>query len=180
MTGDLADRARRVRLLLFDVDGVLTDGKILLHSDGSESKTFDIRDGTGIVLAQRAGLRTGLLSARQSASTAERAAQLRIPIVHQGAVDKLETLGRILEAEGLTAEEVAYMGDDLLDLPVLLRVGIGAAPADAMPEVLARAGWVSARRGGDGAVRELVEMVLKVQGLWNGLIAQWAETPSPA
>ena len=176
----MADRARRIRLLLFDVDGVLTDGKILLHGDGSESKTFDIRDGTAIVLAQRAGLRTGLLSARQSAATTERAAQLRIPIVHQGAGDKLETLGRILEAEGLTSAEVAYMGDDLLDLPVLLRVGIGAAPADAMPEVLERAAWISARRGGDGAVRELIEVILKAQGRWDGLIAQWAEAPSPA
>ncbi len=180
MTGDLADRARRIRLLLFDVDGVLTDGKILLHSDGSESKTFDIRDGTAIVLAQRAGLKTGLLSARQSAATAERAAQLRIPIVHQGAADKLETLGRILEAEGLTPGEVAYMGDDLLDLPVLLRVGIGAAPADAMPEVRERAMWVSARKGGDGAVRDLIEVILKAQGRWDGLIAHWAEAPSPA
>src|SRR5882724_379825 len=103
MSGDLGDRARQIRLLLFDVDGVLTDGKILVHADGSESKVFDIRDGTAIVLAQRAGLRTGLLSARQSGATSERAAQLRIPIIRQGSADKLETLEDILRTEQLTA-----------------------------------------------------------------------------
>ena len=180
MTADLAERARRVRLLLFDVDGVLTDGKILLHADGSESKQFDIRDGTAIVLAQKAGVTTGLLSARQSAATAERAAQLRIPIVRQGAGDKLETLGEILAVEGLTAEEVAYMGDDLLDLPVLGRVGLAASPADAAPEVRERVHWISARRGGDGCVRELIELVLKAQGRWETLISAWLEVPSRA
>ena len=180
MTADLPERARRVRLLLFDVDGVLTDGKILLHADGTESKQFDIRDGTAIVLAQRAGLTTGLLSARQSAATTERAAQLRIPIVRQGASDKLETLGEILAGEGLAEDEVAYMGDDLLDLPVLGRVGLAAAPADAAPEVRERVHWVSARRGGDGAIRELVEMVLKAQGRWETLLATWLEVPSRA
>ncbi len=178
---DLTERARRVRLLLFDVDGVMTDGKILLHADGTESKRFDIRDGTALVLAERAGLRTGLLSARWSAATAERALQLRIPIVRQGAADKLSTLEEIMRAEGLVEAEVAYMGDDLLDLPVLGRVGLGAAPADAVPEVRARASWVSSRCGGDGAVRELVEMVLKAQGRWDAIVAAWwTEAPSRA
>jgi 3-deoxy-D-manno-octulosonate 8-phosphate phosphatase (KDO 8-P phosphatase) len=177
---ELDERARRVRLLLFDVDGVLTDGKILLHADGTESKRFDIRDGTAVVLAERAGLRTGLLSARQSGATAERAAQLRIPIVRQGAADKLAALGEILRAEGLTGAEVAYMGDDLLDLPVLASVGLPAAPADAVPEVRQRVAWISQRRGGDGAVRELVELVLKAQGRWDSLVAGWVEVPSQA
>jgi 3-deoxy-D-manno-octulosonate 8-phosphate phosphatase (KDO 8-P phosphatase) len=180
VTGDLDERARRVRLLLFDVDGVLTDGKILLHPDGTESKQFDIRDGTAIVLAGRAGLRTGLLSARQSGATAERAAQLRIPIVRQGAADKLEALEEILRAEDLSEGEVAYMGDDLLDLPVLARVGLPAAPADAVAEVRQRAAWISQRRGGDGAVRELVELVLRAQGRWDGLVSRWVELPSRA
>jgi 3-deoxy-D-manno-octulosonate 8-phosphate phosphatase (KDO 8-P phosphatase) len=172
------ERAAKVRLLLFDVDGVLTDGTILLHSDGSESKRFDIRDGTGIVLAQRAGLRTGLLSARQSMSTSERAAQLRIPIVHQGSADKLETYTEILRAESLTDEQVAYMGDDLLDIPVLARVGLPVAPADAAPEVRERVAWVSRQAGGHGAVRELVELVLQAQDRWTALIAQWTESPT--
>ena len=180
MTADLSDRARRVRLLLFDVDGVLTDGKILLHADGTESKQFDIKDGTAIVLAQRGGLATGLLSARQSAATSERATQLRIPIVRQGVGDKLKALGEILAAERLTEDQVAYMGDDLLDVPVLGRVGLAAAPVDAVPEVRARVHWVSARRGGDGAARELVELVLKAQGRWDDLLAAWLEVPSRA
>ena len=158
MSIDIVERARRVRLLLFDVDGVLTDGKILLHADGSESKTFDIHDGTAIVLAQRAGLRTGLLSARHSGATTERAAQLRIPIVRQGSADKLETLEEIIAAEGISAGEVAFMGG----------------------EVRSRAHWIATRRGGDGAVRELIEMVLKAQGRWDGIVASFTEAPSRA
>jgi 3-deoxy-D-manno-octulosonate 8-phosphate phosphatase (KDO 8-P phosphatase) len=121
-----------------------------------------------------------LLSARQSASTTERAAQLRIPILRQGVSDKLETLEEIIAAEGITAGEVAFMGDDLLDLPVIERVGLGAAPADAAGEVRGRAHWISARRGGDGAVRELIEMVLKAQGRWDGIVAVFTEAPSRA
>jgi 3-deoxy-D-manno-octulosonate 8-phosphate phosphatase (KDO 8-P phosphatase) len=180
MTTDIGERARRIRLLLFDVDGVLTDGKILLHADGSESKLFDIRDGTAIVLAHRAGLRTGLLSARQSAATAERAAQLRIPIVRQGAADKLETLEDLLRTEGIAPAEVAYMGDDLLDLPVIDRVGLSAAPVDAAAEVRSRVDWLATRRGGDGAVRELIETILKAQDRWDGIIASFTEAPSRA
>src|SRR4029079_4210131 len=122
---DIVERARRVRLLLFDADGVLTDGKILLHADGSESKTFDIRDGTAIVLAQRAGLRTGVLSARHSGATPERAAQLLIPIVRQGSADKLETLEEIIAAEGISAGEVSFMGRGPLVPPVIARVRLG-------------------------------------------------------
>jgi 3-deoxy-D-manno-octulosonate 8-phosphate phosphatase (KDO 8-P phosphatase) len=175
---DITALARPVRLLLFDVDGVLTNGAILIHADGRESKQFDIRDGTGIVLAERAGLRVGLLSARHSAATAERASQLRIPIVRQGAIDKLETYRDIIASEGVHDDQVAYMGDDVLDLPVLARVGLSAAPADAMPDVLPRVAWVSRQRGGHGAVREMIELVLKAQGRWEELLAQWTEAPS--
>ena len=167
------DRARRIRLILLDVDGVLTDGKIQVSADGTESKQFDIKDGTGVVLAQKAGIRVGLLSARQSASTTERAAQLRITIVRQGALDKLSEYDAICAELGLADEEVAYMGDDLLDLPVLARVGLGTAPADAVPDVPAAAHWVSRQRGGDGAVRELAELVLKAQDRWDALVAEW-------
>jgi 3-deoxy-D-manno-octulosonate 8-phosphate phosphatase (KDO 8-P phosphatase) len=167
----LARKAARVRLLLFDVDGVLTDGRILLHPDGSESKSFSIRDGTGIVWAHRAGLTTGLLSARESAATAARAAQLGIPIVRQQAGDKLQAYLDLVRRERLADEEIAYMGDDVLDLGVLARVGLAAAPADAAPEVIARVDWVSACPGGGGAARALVELVLKAQGRWEGLVA---------
>jgi 3-deoxy-D-manno-octulosonate 8-phosphate phosphatase (KDO 8-P phosphatase) len=166
-------RAARVQLVLFDVDGVLTDGKILLHADGSESKQFDIKDGTGIVWAQRSGLRVGLLSARTSASTAQRAAQLGITLVHQGVGSKLETYEQLIADMGITDDRVAYMGDDLLDLPVLSRVGFAAAPADAAPDVRARVHWVSTARGGDGAARDLIEVLLRAQDKWDRLLASY-------
>jgi 3-deoxy-D-manno-octulosonate 8-phosphate phosphatase (KDO 8-P phosphatase) len=163
-------KAAGVRLLLFDVDGVLTDGRILVHPDGTESKAFSIRDGTGIVWAHRAGLRTGILSARHSPATTVRAAQLGIPIVRQHRGEKLEIFEDLLRREGLAAEDVGFMGDDLLDLPVLSRAGLSAAPADADSMVLARVDWVSRFPGGGGAARELIELVLRAQGRWDEVI----------
>jgi 3-deoxy-D-manno-octulosonate 8-phosphate phosphatase (KDO 8-P phosphatase) len=165
--------ARGIRLLLFDVDGVLTDGRILLHADGTESKQYHIRDGTGLVLARRSGLLTGLLSARTSASTTERARQLSIPIVRQGASNKLIVYEEILAEQGLTDRDVAFMGDDVQDLPVLTRVALSCAPADAVPEVRARVRWISKINGGAGAVRELIELVLRAQGTWDDLVAAY-------
>ena len=169
--GSVHARAERIKLILFDVDGVLTDGKILLHADGSESKTFDIKDGTAIVWALRLGLTVGFLSARSSASTAQRAAQLGVTLVHQGVASKLETFEQVVDELLLDAAQVAYMGDDVLDLPVLTRAGLAAAPADAAPDVRERVHWVSRARGGDGAGRELIEMILKAQRKWDGLLA---------
>jgi 3-deoxy-D-manno-octulosonate 8-phosphate phosphatase (KDO 8-P phosphatase) len=169
MTGD----ARRIRLLLFDVDGVLTDGTIVLHHDGTESKTFHIRDGAALVWAQRAGFRVGLLSARTSDATGQRAAQLGIPLVVQGATDKLAAYEQILRDGALADEDVAYMGDDLQDLPVLRRAGFSAAPADAPADVRTRVHWVSSRPGGRGAVRELIEHVLQAQGAWQTAVAEF-------
>ena len=165
--------AARLRLLLFDVDGVLTDGKILLHPDGTESKRFDIKDGTGLVWAQRAGLKVGLLSARSSAATAQRAAQLGVTIVRQGVPSKLQAYDDILRQQQLTDAETGYMGDDLLDLPVIARVGLSACPADAVDEVRSRVDFVSRSVGGDGAVREFVEIVLKAQGRWEALLGAY-------
>lgn len=173
MTRDVDARARLVRLLLFDVDGVLTDGRILLHADGSESKQFHIRDGTGLVWARRVGLLTGLLSARTARATSERARQLGIPIVRQGADDKLVAYREILADHDLTDEQVAFMGDDVLDLPVLSRVGLACAPADAVPDVQSRVHWVSRCDGGAGAVRELIDLVLRVQGHWPELLGRY-------
>jgi 3-deoxy-D-manno-octulosonate 8-phosphate phosphatase (KDO 8-P phosphatase) len=166
----LLAKAERVQLLLFDVDGVLTDGKVLIHPDGSESKQFAIKDGIAIVAAHRQGLTTGLLSGRGSASTAHRAAQLGIAIVHENVAGKLETYERILETRGLTDDQVAYMGDDLLDLPVLSRAGLSAAPADGVREVRERVDWVSQAAGGEGAARELVELVLRAQNKWAAVV----------
>ena len=168
-----AARAGRIKLLLFDVDGVLTDGKVLLHADGTESKHFDIKDGTGLVWARRAGLVVGLLSARSSTATDRRASQLGITLVHQGVASKLDTYTAICASMNVTDEQVAYMGDDVLDLPVLLRVGLSAAPANAVEDVRSRVHWVSRRNGGDGAARELVEVVLRAQDKWTPLVDEY-------
>jgi len=167
----LKAKAARIRLLLFDVDGVLTDGRIVLPGDGTETKAFHVRDGAGIVYARHAGLEAGFLSARQAAATAERAAQLGVRLVVQAKEDKLEAYTEILRRRKLTDEQVAYMGDDLLDLPVLARAGLSAAPADAAPEVRARVDFVAKAPGGHGAARELVELVLGAQGAWARIVA---------
>jgi 3-deoxy-D-manno-octulosonate 8-phosphate phosphatase (KDO 8-P phosphatase) len=166
-------RAAKIKLLLFDVDGVLTDGKILLHADGSESKTFDIKDGTAIVWAQRLGLTVGFLSARTSAATSQRAAQLGITLIHQGVRSKLDTYDQIADSLMLEDEQVAYMGDDILDLPVLSRVGLATAPSDAAQDVRTRVHWVSQCKGGSGAARELIELILRAQGRWESLVATY-------
>jgi 3-deoxy-D-manno-octulosonate 8-phosphate phosphatase (KDO 8-P phosphatase) len=172
----VAERIADIRLLLFDVDGVLTDGVVLMHADGSEAKGFHIRDGAAMVWAQRAGLTVGLLSARSSGATTHRAAQLAIRLVVQGAHSKLAAYERILRDTGLSDQAVAYMGDDLLDLPVLSRVGLSAAPADGAAEVIARVHWVSTARGGRGAVREFIEMVLRAQNRWDNVLREYLPT----
>jgi 3-deoxy-D-manno-octulosonate 8-phosphate phosphatase (KDO 8-P phosphatase) len=169
----VAARARKIKLLLFDVDGVMTDGAVVLYGDGTESKRFHIRDGIAMVWAQRAGLRVGLLSARQSPSTTQRAAQLGITLVHQGVASKIDTYDQIVGDMVLTDEEVAYMGDDIVDIAVLGRVGLAAVPADATAEARARAHFVSAYPGGGGAVREVIEIVLRAQALWDAIVAAY-------
>lgn len=166
-------RAALIKLILFDVDGVLTDGKLLLHADGSESKRYDIKDGTGIVLAQRAGIRVGFLSARLSPATQLRATQLGVTLVHQGIASKLETYEQIADELRLDDEQIAYMGDDIVDLAVLTRVGLATAPADAVEEVRARVDWISHCAGGNGAARELVELVLRAQQRWEPVLLEY-------
>jgi len=172
MTTTPEAKASHVRLLLFDVDGVLTDGVIVMHADGSESKGFHIRDGAAIVWAQRAGLKVGLLSARSSGATTHRAAQLAVRIVVQGVANKVTAYEQIIRDAGVDEASVAYMGDDLLDLPVLKRVGFSAAPADAAPEVRAQVHWVSTALGGRGAAREMIEFVLRAQQRWDDIVRQ--------
>jgi 3-deoxy-D-manno-octulosonate 8-phosphate phosphatase (KDO 8-P phosphatase) len=173
-------RAARVRLLLFDVDGVLTDGRVIINSDGTESKSFWIRDGIAMVWAQRAGIRVGLLSARQSPTTPHRASQLGITLVYHGVKSKLATYTQILSDLSLTDEQVAYMGDDVVDLAVLNRAGFAAAPADAVDDVLQRVHWTSRLPAGAGAARELVELVLRAQGVWADVVAAYLNEASTA
>jgi 3-deoxy-D-manno-octulosonate 8-phosphate phosphatase (KDO 8-P phosphatase) len=178
LSPDLAARAAKIRVILLDVDGVLTDGKVQIHGDGTESKSFDIKDGIALVWAQRLGLTVGILSARASASTTQRAAQLGITLVFQGVASKIDTYDQMVGDVCVDDEQVAYMGDDVVDLAVLERVGLAAAPADAVDEVRSRVHWVSRRGGGDGAVRELIELILQAQNLWEGVIASYLAAPS--
>lgn len=160
----LAERCRALKLILSDVDGVMTDGSVLLLPDGREAKSFNIRDGLGIVMAHAAGLRTGLLSGRSSEVVERRAAELRMAVVRQGARDKGQALREILHSEGLRAEQVAYVGDDINDLPVLGQVGLSAAPADAAFEVRAQAFMVLSAAGGRGCLREFIDAILRARG----------------
>ncbi|HVB97980.1 MAG TPA: HAD hydrolase family protein [Candidatus Dormibacteraeota bacterium] len=175
-SADFARRARRVRLLLFDVDGVLTDGRIYLLSmpDGGalEMKVFHAHDGAAIKLARAMGLRTGLITGRDSAATTRRAREMRMEFVTQKQANKLPAYEEILRQARLGDDEVAYMGDDLPDLPVLARVGLAIASGNAALEVKQAAHFVTRRCGGEGAVREAVEAILRAQGLWRKAIGR--------
>lgn len=168
------ERARGIRLILLDVDGVLTDGTVVMHGDGTESKGFHIRDGAAMVWAMQAGIPVGFVSARSSAATAQRAAQLGIRLVAQGVSNKPAEFARLVAEAGVEESSAAYMGDDLLDLPVLARAGFAGAPADAAPEVRARAHWVSQSGGGRGAVREFIELILRAQGRWERIVGDYS------
>jgi 3-deoxy-D-manno-octulosonate 8-phosphate phosphatase (KDO 8-P phosphatase) len=172
---EVSNRARRVRLLLLDVDGVLTDGQVLIGGGGKEYKGFYIRDGAAIIWAQRSGLEVALLSGRPSESTTRRAAELGIGTVIQHGPEKQKPFEALLAERGLSADEVAYMGDDLLDLPVLKRAGLSAAPSDASSEVLSKVDWVSRHGGGRGAVREFIELLLQAQRSWDPLVARFLD-----
>jgi 3-deoxy-D-manno-octulosonate 8-phosphate phosphatase (KDO 8-P phosphatase) len=174
----LARRCRSLRLLLTDVDGVLTDGTVLLLPGGQEAKAFHIRDGLGMVLAQRAGLKIGLLSGRRSAVVEGRAQELGIVLVRQGIADKGAAFKEILREEGLAPHEVAYMGDDINDLPVLVEAGLSGAPADAPFEVRSAAFMVTDARGGHGCLREFVEAILRARGEWDELCRAFGAPPS--
>ena len=156
-----AVRAARVRLVVLDVDGVMTDGRLYFGPEGEALKVFDVRDGHGVRLLREAGLSVALLSSRSSPIVARRAGELDITPVLQGERDKLAGLNRLLAATGVAAEDCAYMGDDWPDLPVMAQVGFAAAVADAAPEVRRAAHWIAQAEGGRGAVRALAEYVLR-------------------
>ncbi|HJZ50604.1 MAG TPA: HAD hydrolase family protein [Candidatus Acidoferrales bacterium] len=169
-------RARPVRVLLMDVDGTMTPGYVCLQTfpDNSvaEMKMFHSHDGAGIKLASIMGIRTGLITGRDSPATARRAREASMEFVIQGQPKKLESYKAVLTRAGVTDEEVAYVGDDLPDLPILQRVGLGVAVANAVVEVKRAAHYVTVAKGGEGAVREVVELILKAQGRWKKAIPQ--------
>ncbi len=162
-----------IQLLIMDVDGVLTDGTIILNSDGSETKAFNVADGHGIRMWQRAGLKTAFLSGRFSTPTTHRAEQLEIDHYIQDSHYKLPTLKELLDKLELSPHQVAYIGDDLPDLPPIKYVGFGAAVANAVDEVKEHADFITNRCGGQGAVREVIEHILKNSGKWQGLMDRY-------
>jgi 3-deoxy-D-manno-octulosonate 8-phosphate phosphatase (KDO 8-P phosphatase) len=165
-----AERAARVRLLILDVDGVLTDGRLYFGPQGEAIKVFDVRDGHGIKLLHEAGVRTAILSSRKSGIVALRARELGIAFVLQGEADKARGLAKLIAETGIAVEHCGYVGDDWPDLPVLQQVGFAAAVADARPEVKAVAHWTANSNGGYAAVREVAEFILGAQGRLQALL----------
>jgi 3-deoxy-D-manno-octulosonate 8-phosphate phosphatase (KDO 8-P phosphatase) len=171
---DLADRAAKIELLLLDVDGVLTDGSIVYTDEGAELKRFHVRDGSGLKLWHGLGKRSAIVSGRRSKAVERRAAELGVAPVLQGRDDKVSALDAVLAATGLRADQVCAIGDDLPDVPVARRVGLAAAVADACPELRAAAHYVTAVPGGRGAVRDLIEWLLKLRGEWDTVVGRCA------
>lgn len=172
----LLARAEPIRLLLLDVDGVLTDGTLLYGEQNAESKAFHTQDGFGLRLLREAGIDVGIITARNSTAVARRAEELKIPHLYQGVAGKREAFREILAVTGLRPYQVAYMGDDWLDLILLRQVGLALAPANAVAEVKAAAHLVTERRGGEGAVREACDLLLAAQKRTDELLQRYLST----
>ena len=162
---DLVEKAGKVMLVIFDVDGVLTDGKITYTSQGEEIKSFNVRDGYGIARARDAGLKLAIVSGRYSKVTEVRAKELKIDIIMQPVKDKGEAVSQITENLNIPLNLTVFIGDDVIDIPAMERVGLAVAVADAHPEALEAANWVTSASGGNGAVRELLDVILKARQL---------------
>ena len=169
MDSKLAD----IRLLLLDVDGVMTDGGILYDANGVETKVFNVKDGHGIKMLQRHGIEVGIITGRISPVVAIRAKELGIELVYQGALKKLESYLDVKRKTGLVDSQIAYVGDDVIDVPVMRRVIFAAAPSDAVIEARTVAHYVTSLAGGRGAVREVCDLILKGRGLWGEVTARY-------
>lgn len=167
---ELKTKAERIKLFIMDVDGVLTDGRIILGEDGQELKFFHVQDGAGIKLAQRAGIKTAIITGRSSQAVTRRAEELEIGDVYQGIADKAAVLKELLDKHGLGLAEVAYIGDDLTDLSILSRVGLPLTVANGVAEVKEEVDYITESLGGAGAIREAIELVLKLKGAWSELL----------
>ncbi len=169
----MREQLGKIKLLLLDVDGVMTDGRIIYSNDGQETKAFDVKDGHGLKLIQRAGIQVGIITGRESQVVIKRAEELGIEFLYQGCRDKLAPYVEILEKTGLSDEQVAYVGDDVVDLPVLARVGFSATVADAVEDIKPYVDYIAERPGGRGAVREICDLVLKQSGRWEGVAGRY-------
>jgi 3-deoxy-D-manno-octulosonate 8-phosphate phosphatase (KDO 8-P phosphatase) len=174
-TAEVNRRARRIKLVLMDCDGVLTDGRLELLENGDEQKTFHARDGQGISLLQRAGLKTGIISGRTSSAVERRARESNMSYVRQCAKDKIKALEEIMAEAQVSLPECAYIGDDLADIPVMLQVGLAVAVADAVIETKQGAHFITEHNGGYGAVREVCDLILKAQGRWEELMKRYGQ-----
>jgi 3-deoxy-D-manno-octulosonate 8-phosphate phosphatase (KDO 8-P phosphatase) len=170
---EIERRAARIRLLLMDCDGVLTDGRITLIGDGDEEKSFHTRDGHGLVLLHRAGLRSGIISGRTSSLVERRARELSMAFVKQGTWDKIKEFEEVLREAEVEDSEVAFIGDDVTDIPLMQRCELAVAVADAAEETRRAAHYVTELPGGFGAVREVCELILKAQGHWEDLMKRY-------
>lgn len=172
---DSVQYAKKIRLIIFDVDGVLTGGHIIFGQSGEELKAFHCQDGMGISLAHRAGLKTAIITGRDSQIVRRRGDELKIGDIHQGVADKLIALRQLRDKYSLPLDQIAYVGDDINDLPVMLQVGLPCAVANAVPEVKAIASYISTRQGGGGGVRDIIEFILKAQEKWDSIIAEYLQ-----
>lgn len=173
MNGSVDEVARGIAALVMDVDGVLTDGRVFLGPAEEEWKAFDIKDGLGLALLRRSGIKLALLTGRASEATRRRAAELKVDDLAEGIIDKAAAFRELSERLGVEPHQIAYVGDDVVDLPALRQAGLAVAVADAVPEVRGAAHWVTDAPGGRGAIREVAERLLKAKGLWSGLVAEW-------
>lgn len=174
----LQPRARRVSMVLMDVDGVLTDGGIWYSDSEREAKRYDVKDGVALWMARRLGLRTGLISGRAGTGALRRARELKMDEIHFRARDKLATYQGILRRRRLSDAQICYIGDDLIDLPILMRAGLPVAVADAHPDVLRRARFVTRAPGGHGAIREVVDAILSAQGHRDTILGWFDAVPN--
>ena len=170
---DILDKAAQVKLIIFDVDGVLTDGRLILGDDGQEYKAFHSRDGHGMKMLQQSGVEIGIITGRSSQVVALRMASLGVQHVYQGREEKLPAFEELIHKLGVTAEQVAYVGDDVVDLPILRRVGLAVAVADAHPLVLQHAHWQTPHGGGKGAARDVCEFIMEAQGNLDGVMQHY-------
>ncbi len=163
----------KIRLLILDVDGVLTGGEIVIDDEGRELKYFNVRDGHGIVMLHRIGVKTAIITGRSSKAVDVRARELGIEIVYQGAINKLKAYEEIKEKYGFSDDEIAFIGDDVVDIPILRRVGFAVCVKDAHPEVKKYVHYVTQALGGKGAVREVVDMIIMAKGKWEDLMERY-------
>lgn len=173
----LYNKIKKIKAILFDVDGVLADGKIVHSANGDELKFFNVMDGLGITMLRMAGIKTGIITGRKGAVIEKRFKELKMDFLSMGQFSKLEPLKEFMDENGLAFEEIAYMGDDILDLPILSRVGFAAAPANLCEEIKPYCDYVTKAEGGNGAVRELIDLVLKTQEKFEDIFQKLANLP---